>query len=433
MRAALFALLWLLAPIATAAARVVVIDPANGPGAHYTSITAYLVDTVNAPANGDVVLLRSGTYSGGVTSILTISFVADAGANVQFVNPGTGVFGGNALMVGSNGGGAALVRGLTLSTPDEGGVPLAVIGNSAPGSFVFVEECSVPTSGAAGATFGSGGRTAVSRCSFHGSIGNETGGSTVYGIEGKPGAIVSQGRLAIFGSEFVGGRGLDAGLYGGEPLDAMAGAPGIMTLDGTSALKVISGTVLTGGTGGDGAFPGGCLAPGDGGDGVLVLTGSGVKAVAVSGALAAGGTAIAHCGADGASGELLDNFPGAELPAALPGTPATVVLSRVVREHQQAQLTLQDASGHFVALLVGFAPQFTYLEKFNGVLAVSATQVITIGPVGGSGTLNFSVPVPELGAGVESLIVYVQPLTLDPQGNKILGVPSAMLMLDDSF
>jgi len=34
---------------------------------------------------------------------------------------------------------------------------------------------------------------------------------------------------------------------------------------------------------------------------------------------------------------------------------------------------------------------------------------------------------------VESLIVYVQPLTLDPQGHKVLGVPSAMLMLDDSF
>ena len=431
MRVALVALLWLLAPVAAAAAGVVVIDPANGPGTDYTSITAYLLDV---PANGDVLLLRSGTYAGGVvTGGLTLSFVADAGADVDFVNAGTGVVGGSALMVGANGGGAALVRGLTFSTPEEGGVPLAVIGSDGPGRFVFVEECSVPTSGAAGATFGNAGRTAISRSTFHGCIADETGGSTVYGIEGKPGAVVSQGRLAVFGSEFVGGRGLDGGLYGGEPLDAMAGAPGVMTLDGTSAVKLFSRTVLTGGTGGDGAFPGGCLLPGDGGDGVLVLSGSGVKAVAPTGALAAGGSAAPGCGPDGATGALLDHFPAAEAPAALPGTPATVVLSRVVREGQSAQLTVQDASGHYVALLVGFAPQFTYLEKFSGVLVVSATQVIEIGTLPGPGSITFSVPVPQLGAGVESLIVYVQPLTLDPQGHKVLGAPSAMLMLDDSF
>ncbi|HYN64368.1 MAG TPA: hypothetical protein VES36_07175 [Candidatus Limnocylindrales bacterium] len=429
MRVALFALLWFLAPVAAAAAGVVVIDPANGPGTDYTSITDYLLGT---PANGDVLLLRSGTYEGGVVSVQTISFVADAGADVHFVNSGTGVFGGNALMVGASGGGAALVRGLTFSTPDEGGVPLAVTG-SAPGSFVFVEECSVPTSGAAGATFGNGGRTAISRCTFHGSIADETGGSTVYGIEGKPGAVVTQGRLAIFGSEFVGGRGLDAGLYGGEPLDAMAGSPGVMTLDGTSALKVFSSTVMTGGTGGDGAFPGGCLMPGDGGDGVLVLSGSGVKAVAVTGALAAGGIGAPGCGPDGATGELLAHFPSAEAPAVLPGSPATVVLSRVVREGQSAQLTLQNASGHYVALLIGFAPQFTYLEKFSGVLVVSASSVIGIGTLPGPGSVTFSATVPELAAGVESLIVYVQPLSLDPQGHKVLGSPSAMLMLDDSF
>ena len=60
MRVALVALLWLLAPVASAAAGVVVIDPSNGPGTDYTSITAYLLDV---PANGDVLLLRSGTYA----------------------------------------------------------------------------------------------------------------------------------------------------------------------------------------------------------------------------------------------------------------------------------------------------------------------------------------------------------------------------------
>jgi hypothetical protein len=429
MRVALFVLASLLAPVA--AAGVVVIDPANGPGADYTSITDYLLAV---PANGDVLLLRSGTYPGGVVSGgLTLSFVADAGADVQFVNSGTGVFGGNALMVGANGGGAALVRGLTFSTPEEGGVPLAVIGLDAPGSFVFVEECSVPTSGAAGATFGNAGRTAISRCTFHGSIADETGGSTVYGIEGKPGAVVSQGRLAVFGSEFVGGRGLDAGLYGGEPLDAMAGSPGVMTLDGTSALKVFSSTVVTGGTGGDGAFPGGCLLPGAGGDGVLVLSGGGVKAIAVTGVLAEGGLAWPGCGPHGAPGELLDHFPSAEAPAVLPGTPATVVLSRVAREGQSAELTLQDAGGHHVALLIGYAPQFTYFEKFSGVLVVSPSQVIDLGTLSGPGDVTFTFTVPALGAGVESLIAYVQPLSLDPQGHKVLGVPSAILMLDASF
>jgi hypothetical protein len=428
MRVALLVLASLLAPLA--AAHVVVIDPANGPGTDYTSITDYLLAV---PASGDVLLLRSGIYDGGVVSGgLTLSFVADAGADVQFVNSGTGVFGGNALMVGANGGGAALVRGLTFSTPQEGGVPLAVLGLDAPGGFVFVEECSVPTSGAAGATFGNSGRTAISRCTFHGCEGDETGGSTVYGIDGKPGAMVTQGRLAVFASEFVGGRGEDAGLYGGEPLDATAGSPGVMTLDGTSAVKLFSGTTLTGGTGGDGAHPGGCLFAGAGGDGVLVVSGSGVKAVAASGALAAGGKAWPGCGADGATGQLLDHFPAAEAPVVLPGAPATVILSRVVREGQSADVTVQGADGHHVVLLAGFAPQFTYFPKFSGALVVSPAVVIDLGTLSGA-TVAFSFPVPELGPGVESVTAYVQPLSVDPQGHKVLGAPSGMLMLDDSF
>jgi hypothetical protein len=431
MRVALSIVASLLAPLATAAAGVVVIDPANGPGTDYTSITAYLL---GVPANGDVLLLRSGTHTGGVVSGgLTLSFVADAGADVKFVNSGTGVFGGHALMVGANGGGAALVRGLEFSTPAEGGVPLGVIGLDAPGSFVFVEECSVPTSGAAGATFGNAGRTAIARCSFHGSIANETGGSTVYGIEGKPGAIVSKGRLAVFGSEFVGGRGLDAGLYGGEPLDAMAGSPGVMTLDGTAAPKIFTRSVMTGGKGGDGAFPGGCLMAGDGGDGVLVLSGSGVKAVAVSGTLAAGGVAVPGCGANGARGQLLDHFPSGAAPVAQPGSPATVVLSRVVREGQNATLDLQDAGGHHVALIIGFAPQFATFPGISGALVVSPDLVIDLGTLSGPGSATFQIAVPELGAGVESVIAYVQPLSLDPQGKQVFGTPSAMLMLDGSF
>lgn len=430
MRVALSLAASLFASLATASAGVVVIDPANGPGTDYTSITSYLLAT---PANGDVLLLRSGTYSGGVVSVLSLSFVADAGATVKFVNNGTGVFGGHALMVGANGGGAALVRGIELSTPAEGGVPLGVIGLDAPNSFVFVEECTVPTAGSNGATFGNAGRTAISRCSFRGAVANETGGSSGYGIEGKPGAIVSKGRLAVFGSEFVGGRGLNAGLYSGEPLDAMAGAPGVMTLDGTSALKVFASSIVTGGKGGNGASPGGCLMAGDGGDGIFVLSGSGVKAIALTGALAAGGTAAPGCGSNGAPGALLDHFPSGEQPAVLPGTPASVELSRVVREGQNAQLTVSGATGHHVALIIGFAPQFATFPNFSGVLVVSPTQVLDLGTMGAPGNLTIDVAVPELGPGIESVIAYVQPVSLDPQGNQVFGTPSAMLMLDGSF
>jgi hypothetical protein len=431
LTALLLSSLLLAAPLS---AKVIVIDPANGPGTDFTSINEALVN--NAAVNGDVFLLRSGVYE-PVVSVLTLSFVADAGADVQFVNPATGVLGGSALMVGANGGGAALVRGLTLSTPLHGGVPLSLIGSDVGGSLVFVEECSVPGSGAAGASFGNGGRTVISRCSFHGVQADETPGPDGYPIEGKPGAIASQGRLALFGCELVGGRGLDAGLYGPgpfpEPLDAMAGSPGLMTLDGTSGVKVLSRTVLTGGKGGDGAHPGGCLLPGDGGDGVLVLNGSEVKAVAVTGALSTGGTATHGCGPNGAPGKLLDNFPGAQAPAVLPGTPATVITTRVVREGQTADITVQDASGHLAALLIGFAPQFTYREKYSGVQVVAPTLVFTLGAVPAPGSLTLSVVVPELGPGVESLIAWFQPMSIDPQGKKVLGTPSAMLVLDQSF
>jgi hypothetical protein len=433
MRTALLLLAALIA-VPPAAAKVIVIDPANGPGADFTSINEALVN--NAAVNGDVFLLRSGTYQ-SVTSVLTLSFVADAGADVQFINPGTGVFGGNALMVGANGGGAALVRGLSLTTPSGGGIPLGVIGSDAGNSFVFIEECNVPSSGAAGATLGNAGRTAISRCTFHGVEGSEAPGPDGYPTDGKPGAVVSAGRLAIFGSEFTGGRGVDAGLYGPgpfpEPLDGTPGSPGVMTLDGTSAVKLLSRTVLTGGKGGDGVFAGGCLLPGAGGAGVLVVNGSAVKAVDVTGALSAGGAGVHGCSANAAPGKLLDHFPSAEAPAVLPGTPATVVTSRVVREGQTADITVQDASGHNVALLIGFAPEFTYREKFGGVQVVTPTIVFTLGTVPPPGSVTLSVVVPELGPGVESLIAYFQPLSIDPQGHKVLGTPSAMLVLDQSF
>ena len=46
---------------------------------------------------------------------------------------------------------------------------------------------------------------------------------------------------------------------------------------------------------------------------------------------------------------------------------------------------------------------------------------------------SFSVVAPELGPGVESLIAWFQPISIDPQGKKLLGTPSAMLVLDQSF
>jgi hypothetical protein len=199
-------------------------------------------------------------------------------------------------------------------------------------------------------------------------------------------------------------------------------------------VRMFSTSSFIGGTGGDGAAPGAaCLLPGDGGDGLFAGLNGNVHVAGVSGMGGLAGAPATGCTEFAASGKFLDSFPPEPPPEWLPGQPAKLFVSPVVREGHSAQISISNAFQQTIGLLVGFAPQFDYLPQWSGAMVVTPTLVVPAGSTGFSGAANFQVHVPELGPGVKSVIVYVQVFGKDNTGHKLMGQPTAVLLLDSKF
>ena len=56
-----------------------------------------------------------------------------------------------------------------------------------------------------------------------------------------------------------------------------------------------------------------------------------------------------------------------------------------------------------------------------------------LGVVGPSGTIEASLPAPELPAGLESAVLFTQPVHLGADTSVELSTPSAILVLDEAF
>jgi hypothetical protein len=428
--ALLAASLVLGSPGSTASAEVLVVDPANGPGTDFTSLSA----AIAAAATGDVLLLRSGNYQGAfVVAGKSLSIVADEGAQVTISNSGTGGPVAAALQLGSHDFHPVVVRGLTLTTSAANHIPLRIIGQPGSGGFVFVEECNVPVSGDVAVELANRFPVVLSRCALNGAD-----GSLATGLLGRPAAISLDGAIACFGGSYIGGAGREAGLLGPlqVPVPGQDGAPGLqIDIQGFLAgFTVLSGAAFIGGLGGDGAAPGGsCLPPGDGGDGVLHASGNDDVLFAGFGIGDLGGTAAPGCGPDGEQGQLLASIPPAPMPSFMAGAPASVTLPRVRREGQPLPVLVQGVLDPTVSLLIGFEPQYAWTPAMNGVQVVQDIAVTDLGelPFANSVTLRWRTP--QLPPGVESGFLYVQPVSTQPSGVATLGQPSVMLILDSSF
>jgi len=414
----------LVAP--TASAGVLVVDAANGPGTDFISLSA----AIAAASSGDVLLVRSGTYAGNfVVAGKSLSIVADENAVVSLLSSGPVAL--PALELGSQGNQPFVVRGLQLGTSQPGAPALAVRGAATGSSHAFLEECTITNVADVALLMDNVSPATVSRCTLNG-----VDGSIASGLLGTPALVVEDGPLGTFGGFLQGGIGRDAGLLMGvSPVPGQDGSPGARVNAGDLTLKVFSGGIFVGGQGGDGAIgPGGCLAPGDGGDGILNAGAGPVFNAGSFGLGDLGGTAAPGCGPNGAQGDLLGKIPSSSLPVWLLGAvPGSVTLPRARREKQLVPITVQAPLEQSVSLLIGFAPTFTYVPLLNGVQVVAATSVVDLGQVPFTGTLSFQWRVPELGPGVESMFLYLQPVSTQANGVRTLGQPSVMLLLDGSL
>ena len=427
-------------------AAVLVVDP-GGPG-----FFADVQSAIDASQDGDVILVRAGhVYPPFVVDDRSLTLVADPQpgaprADVEF--PGDhGVVIRNIAA-----GDRVVLRGFEVAP--------AICGPGCPtppdADGVRVESCQ--------------GVVLIEDCSFTGSDGFSQGG--VVAFEGRDGGRIVDCfgvhllRCELFGGDGVplcqglcdrsGGAGLTvlqsrANLYdtrafggvGGEDplalLGPTVGGPGGDGVAATASVVFTSGSELRGGAGGDGnAFGAICLPGGNGGHGLHLVAGNPttiqLATSLIGGPGGAGGTiGGSSCAPNGGFGSAVEVASGNEVP--LGGQARHLEIDAVAREQQSITVEVGGQPGDqawlMISAVAGASPQL----GLKGTLLVDHPLVtIPVGSLVGTST-SLSVPIPSLGAGVESVVVLAQVAIVPLSGatSFLLGAGSATTLLDQQF
>jgi hypothetical protein len=355
----------------SAQGHVHVVDAAGGPGSDFTALAPALA----AAADGDVLLLRAGTYFDALNLSGKGLFVtADAGATVV-------VFSGSVTNIPA--GRYAALQGLTMDGQGSGPSIHQASG------VVWMEGCSVrPGTGA----FGSGGTSVVScssvvlsRCLF------DVPRFDVLLLGPPAPALFARGScLHVFDSRVQ-------PVYDDEP------SPLALALE--SSFLELSGSSVLGDDGNGSPFS--CDGQ-DGGD-ALVLTDSST-AVILDSLLrgGAGGAVFGSC-APSVAGEDLVVGPGSRATF-LTGKARSLSVASPVREGQDALTLLTGKPGDQVWVLCAATPGPGVASRsYDGELLVgSPHRSVTFGTIPPSGTLTVHVRAPDLPAGVESRVFFLQ-------------------------
>jgi hypothetical protein len=402
--ASLLALAATLQASPLAAQRLWVVAPTAGQGVDYTVIQ----DAVNAAGNGDMVLVRQGTYAR--FGIQAKALVVVGEGTVQ-LTPGTALVGLEIRDLAPMQ--SVVVRGLSMistsSTPlsisnCQGPVtveastfylsqpvsPFFVGAGIAGSSQVSLIDCRITTTG--------GIRGPVSALGVSGSTMHmyrcvASGGSTQAGLRfpGAVGAICFQSFLHASHCTFVGGNG-DAGLnIGGLCLPPTDGGHALLLQDQNTVVYHANSVFQPGQPGQPGQ---GCPPAGNPG---LPIAGSGTA-------------------------------------RAMAAPPNSFTAPALVRAGQTARLDFRGPAGFGVWLGLAPAQQPVFLAGCSGTfhLDFATTAIVFLGVMPGTGQLVVNVPIPpQLGTpGVE---LFLQAVFTDVTAGCVLGSPSAMSMVDSRY
>jgi hypothetical protein len=384
-----------------------------------------LQDAVDAAADGDTILVASGSYDGftitnkslHVVGVQGHAVLIDGAIQVQQLAAHRSV-----VLAGLR------VTGRVLNVLSE---PALIVTSSL--GHVRVESCNL-TGGLGGPldfndNYGDGGHGVVlqaspqvvfAHCAITGGNGNgdHTGCWTCTGGDGGYGVRVNLSSAAFYQCVVKGGRGGTTGLQGGNGGDAV--------WQGNSWLFA-AGSSFTGGAGGNGEdFV--IAWAGDGGDGLFVTEFATAELLDNTYAGGAGGKAIVFPENNGQ--------PGA--PIAGPGTvhehfgeARGVAATRMHFDASNLQVTVLGEPGDKVWLQVSTRPAWRYQGLMPGVHLVANTQVpmTPAGVIPASGSLVIALPIPDL-VGQADRVLYLQGLGFDALGDAWLGSPMHTLVLD---
>ncbi|TAJ15811.1 MAG: hypothetical protein EPO68_12215 [Planctomycetota bacterium] len=411
------------AAVAHASNQVFVVGPVAGPGIDFTNVQS----AINAAANGDIVLLRSGTYAATGASQITISgkgltLVADAGQTVNFSSP---------MVISNVGAGQmACVRRISVSSSDEG--PALSVFNNA-GS-VWIENGTFAATSTFFPFLPTGPGIQASNCADLKICRAILNGATIpTGAGGGYEGIAASGsNVCLYDTQCTGGNG-------GNGANVFVGGDGARINGG---FCFASGCTFKGGKGGNGAAAGSsgpfspCTNGSAGGNGLhLVGTSPSAATLActftpgVGGNAGTGGACVA-----GPSGVNVKVDAGSHSP--LGGAAHSLDCSATCREGQFFLLTFKGVPGELAFIDYSGTQGFTYFPDFKGVLALGFPLFTLFqGTIPGGGTLTkTSATINDLGLGVEGVTLYLQAGFFDPSTGAIFqGSHSATALLDSSL
>jgi len=404
-----------------------VVDDDGGAG-----VFADLPAAVAAAADGDVLLVKAGSYSGFTLTAKGLAVVSDSGV-APVVNGG--------IVVESLGASqSVLLRGLATGTPSEFGLSVQDCDGA-----VRVEACSLEgqtgfnvfgsfdghPGGFAGAVVAGSANVAFTDCTLQGGE-----GADVYDIEwdamgvGGPGLTAGSSNVAVFDTTATGG-------FGGSDSSgfALSGTLGGVGGSLTSGRMVVSGSEFVGGQGGYGGSAWewkGCGSGGDGGNGFTASGGEldHVDTSFVGGPKGYGVTAYG-CG----HGQIgLPKFISGAVESALPGSARDLSVPAPLRSGIVNQIVLVGEPGDSALVGIALAPDFVYTPALTGALLIEApTAVAGAFAMPPSGALLVPITYSGLGTSADALPLFAQALFVDSAGTLRLAPASTTVALAPRF
>ena len=402
----------------------------GGTGGDFSDIQS----AVTAAADGDVILVRSGTYPGFAIGDRSLSVVADSAATVVLTS--------QVAIQGVSSGKKIVLAGLSVQSLAAGNDAFLYLNGNA-GS-VRVQSCDF---GRSDMRHGYAVYDQVSSdvafvdCTLQGADGYYADGSGFHygGGHGWTALWVVGGQVALYDCDVDGGLGED----GEDQLGISGGAGGFGCFLQEGAFLFSSGTTFRGAHGGDGSSAFACTDDpagdgGDGGDGIGSLGGVHVALLdctTVAGAAGAGGTdTCGPGGSPGLAGSAIDLGASSTLDQ-LPGSARRLVMPTPVRESTPIALTLTGVPGEVVYLTMWTDTRFLYSPAMSGTLLEKAPLIrrVRLGVIPATGTLIKNVALPDLGPGVQGKTYFFQAYFLGPANAVTLGSPAFVVELDSAF
>ncbi len=402
-------MLTLLALALPLPSQVWIVDQSGGPGTDFTDIPA----AIAAASPGDVLLIRSGTYSTVVLDkALTLQAddgaVADVdGLKLESLPVGEHVvlsglsFSDDALIDDCNG--KVWIEDCQVIPPASFGAPPAAVTVRDSADVVVVNTLAIGPSVDGGASAFGGPRPApglemsnsavhLFECTFEGGNGAYVGGDPGgldWVASAREGALLDSGELFALSSTFVGGNGYPSVSAYGYGCIKGDGAPGIVM----QVPAYLRDSQLVGGLGGQPPWFGGTCPAGD--DGPPYTGGP---------------------------------------PVEYQGEYVTLDVPSPIRENGAFGVTLTGTPGVQAIVALGTSQDALLIPAWGGGLAVQGPWIV-LSPVAipPAGTITLPLALSDLGPSVESVTYYGQVAALDAFGAFTVNDPTVTVLLDGQF